>query len=129
MEYPDSALFGSIEGDLKYNCILKYTFTSYKFIRIESLTFFISSYREYTECKIISTNVPLGRATFAWAMQKHSPYLPVLNYHMKRMNEKGTLQKLYQKYEKPPQVCPNKAGSPINFDSCLTAFLSLTGMY
>ena len=44
------------------------------------------------------------------------------------MDEIGTLQKLYQKYEAPPQVCPDKSGSSISFDSCLTAFLSLTGM-
>ena len=45
------------------------------------------------------------------------------------MDEIGTLQKLYQKYEAPPQVCPDKSGSSISFDSCLTAFLALTGMY
>ena len=47
---------------------------------------------------------------------------------MKMMDEKGTIKKLYQKYKPPPQVCPDKAGRPINFDSCLTAFLPLTGM-
>ena len=48
---------------------------------------------------------------------------------MKLMNEKGTIQKLFQKYKLSPQVCPDKAGSPIKFDSCLTAFLSLTGRF
>ena len=99
-------------------------------IRLEYIHFyFISTYREFTECKIIDTNVPLGRATFAWGFQKHSQYLPVFNYHMKLMNEKGTIQKLFQKYKSSPQVCPDKAGSPIKFDSCLTAFLSLTGRF
>ena len=112
---------------------LSLSITKYKpyiLIRLEYIHFyFISTYREFTECKIIDTNVPLGRATFAWGFQKHSQYLPVFNYHMKLMNEKGTIQKLFQKYKSSPQVCPDKAGSPIKFDSCLTAFLSLTGRF
>lgn len=39
----------------------------------------------------------------------------------------GKLQKLYQKYKPPPQVCIDRAGRPISFESCLTAFLALSG--
>ena len=45
------------------------------------------------------------------------------------MYEQGTIKKLYQKYKPPPQFCPDKGGRPINFDSCLTAFLSLLGKF
>ena len=90
--------------------------------------YFIRSNREFTECKLIDTKVLLQSATFAWGLQKHSPYLSLFNFHMKRMDEKGTIKKLFQKYKPPPQVCPDKAGRPISFESCLTAFLSLTGM-
>ena len=43
------------------------------------------------------------------------------------MVEMGKLQKLYQKYKPPPQVCIDRAGRPISFESCLTAFLALSG--
>ena len=64
---------------------------------------------------------------FAWAFQKHSPYLQLFNHHLQIMEEIGTLQKLHQKYKPPPQVCIDQAGSPISFKSCLTAFLALSG--
>ena len=99
-------------------------------IRLEYIPFyFISFHKEFITCKIINTNIPIQRATFAWGLQKHSPYLPVFNYHMKLMYEQGTIKKLYQKYKPPPQFCPDKGGRPINFDSCLTAFLSLSGKF
>ena len=83
---------------------------------------------EFLTCKILMLPSYL-RVPYGWAFQKHSPYLQLFNYHLQIMDEIGTLQKLYQKYEAPPQVCPDKSGSSISFDSCLTAFLSLTGMY
>ena len=43
------------------------------------------------------------------------------------MQEKGALKKILDKYQAPPQVCPDSSGLPLGFDSCFTAFLGLIG--
>ena len=65
----------------------------------------------------------------AWAFQKYSPYLQLFNYHLKKMEEKGSFRKHYKRFQPPPQICPDGAGKPIGFNSCLTAFLAFVGMY
>ena len=67
--------------------------------------------------------------SIAWGFQKHSPYLPLFNYHLKKMEEKGLFRKHYKKFQPPPQDCPDGAGKPIGFNGCLTAFLAFLGMY
>ena len=63
----------------------------------------------------------------AWGFQKNSPFLPLFNSYLKKLDEKGTFQKLLQRFAPPSQVCPDGAGKPIGFSSCLTAFLSFAG--
>ena len=65
----------------------------------------------------------------AWGFQKYSPYLSLFNHHLKRMEEKGSFQKHYKKFQPPPQVCPDGGGKPIGFNGCLTAFLAFAGTY
>ena len=67
--------------------------------------------------------------SITWGFQKYSPYLPLFNYHLKKMEEQGSLQKHLKKFQSPPQVCPDGAGKPIGFNSSLTAFLLFAGMY
>ena len=43
------------------------------------------------------------------------------------MQEKGAMKKILDKYQAPPQICPDSSGLPLGFDSCFTAFLSLIG--
>ena len=62
----------------------------------------------------------------AWAFQKHSPYLQLFNHYLKKMMEKGTIQKLNNRFKPPPQICPDAAGKPIGFDNSVTAFLVFT---
>ena len=38
------------------------------------------------------------------------------------MREKGSLMKILEKYESPPQVCPDYSGKPLGFGSVFTAF-------
>ena len=63
----------------------------------------------------------------AWGFQKHSPYLQLFNYHLKRLEEQGSFEKFWLRNQPQIQVCPDGAGKPIGFDSCLTAFLALAG--
>ena len=65
----------------------------------------------------------------AWGFEKNSQFLPVFNTYLTKLDEKGTFQKLLQKFAPPSQVCPDGAGKPIGFSSSLTAFLSFGGKY
>ena len=65
----------------------------------------------------------------AWGFQKHSPYLQLFNYHLKRLEEQGSFKKFWLKNQPQIQVCPDGAGKPIGFESCLTAFLAFAGKY
>ena len=43
--------------------------------------------------------------------------------------EKGTFNNLNNRFQPPPQVCPDAAGKPIGFRNSITAFLALSSMY
>ena len=60
----------------------------------------------------------------AFGFQKNSPYLPLFNFHIKKMIEKGSFEKHYQQFQPHPQVCPDSAGKPLGFNSTLTGFLA-----
>ena len=60
----------------------------------------------------------------AFGFQKDSPYLPLFNFHIKKMIEKGSFEKHYQQFQPHPQVCPDSAGKPLGFNSTLTGFLA-----
>ena len=45
------------------------------------------------------------------------------------MMEKGTFKNLNNRFQPPPQVCPDAAGKPIGFRNSITAFLALSSMY
>lgn len=60
------------------------------------------------------------------ALQKNSPYLPLFNYHLRRMREKGALQKILLQYKPEAQKCPDTSGRPLGFESCHTAFIPIT---
>ena len=61
----------------------------------------------------------------AIAMQKHSPFLGLMNHHIRQLEEMGIKQQIMKKYEVPPQVCPDYNGKPIGYVNCGTAFLIL----
>ena len=43
--------------------------------------------------------------------------------------EKGTFKNLNNRFQPPPQVCPDAAGKPIGFRNSITAFLALSSIY
>ena len=43
--------------------------------------------------------------------------------------EQGLIRKHHEKFQSPPQVCPDGAGKPIGFNGSLTAFLAFASMY
>ena len=43
----------------------------------------------------------------AFGFQKDSPFLPLFNYNLNKMKERGSLKQIQVKYEPPPQICPD----------------------
>ena len=58
----------------------------------------------------------------AFGFQKDSPFLPLFNYNLNRMREKGSLKQIQVKYEPPPQVCPDYSGKSLGVRSVFSAF-------
>ena len=65
------------------------------------------TYDEYLKCEIIATPAKLDFKPYAYGFQKDSPYLPLFNHFLNDMKEKGSLKQIQEKYEPPPQVCPD----------------------
>ena len=87
----------------------------------------IAATPEYIACEVIAVTEKYDVKPWAYSFQKYSPYLEIFNHYMKLMEEKGTSHQILKKYESESQVCPDKSGSPIGFDSCCIAFLLLCG--
>ena len=78
-------------------------------------------------CQLIPIPGRYDFKPYALAFQKYSPYLPIFNYYIKAMQEKGSMEQLLKKYAPAPQFCPNLTGKALTFNSCITAFLVLIG--
>jgi hypothetical protein len=59
---------------------------------------------------------------FAYGFQKDSPFLPLFNYYLREMKEKGSLKKIQVKYEPSPQICPDYNGKSLGVNSVFAAF-------
>ena len=59
---------------------------------------------------------------FAYGFQKDSPFLPLVNYYLHEMKEKGSLKKIQVKYEPSPQICPDYNGKSLGVNSVFAAF-------
>ena len=84
-----------------------------------------STYEEYLNCTIVATKGSYFHIPYAWAFQKHSPYLELFNFHFQEMREKGSWKAIQKKYEPLSPKCPSLSGKPIEFANCFTAFLAL----
>ena len=58
----------------------------------------------------------------AYGFQKDSPFLPLFNYNLNKMKERGSLKQIQVKYESQPQVCPNYSGDALGFISVISLF-------
>ena len=84
---------------------------------------------EYQKCEVIAIpNSKMDYRSYAFAFQKHSPYLPIINYYMKQMRKIGLFDKIYRKYKPFAQVCADASGKPMNLENCISAFIAL-GQY
>ena len=59
---------------------------------------------------------------YAFGFQKDSPFLPLFDYYLNQMKEKGSLKQIQVKYEPPPQICPDYSGKSLGFSSVFAAF-------
>ena len=58
----------------------------------------------------------------AYGFQKDSPFLPLFNYNLNKMREKGSLKQIQVKYEPPPQICPDYSGKALGVSSVFSGF-------
>ena len=58
----------------------------------------------------------------AYGFQKDSPFLPLFNYNLNKMKERGSLKQIQVKYEPPPQICPDYSGKSLGVSSVFSAF-------
>ena len=76
----------------------------------------------YINCKILGTPGKYDFKPYAYGLQKDSPYLPLFNYYLNEMKEKGSLEQIKVKYTSQPQVCPDYSGKSLGIGSVFTAF-------
>ncbi|TRY71158.1 hypothetical protein TCAL_09674 [Tigriopus californicus] len=82
------------------------------------------TYGAYRRCQIIDVPQIYDQKVFAYGFQKNSPFLPIFNFHLKRMLERGSMNQVVEKYlSVAGQQCQDLSGAPLGFENCFTAFL------
>ena len=76
----------------------------------------------FINCKIVATQGKYNYEPTAYGFQKDSPFLPLFNYYLNVIKEKGNVEQILRKYEPPPQICPNYSGKSLGFSSVFAAF-------
>ena len=76
----------------------------------------------FINCKIVATPEKLNPKPATYGFQKDSPFLPLFNYYLNEMKEKGSLKQIQVKYEPPPQICPDYSGKSLGVGSVFAAF-------
>ena len=76
----------------------------------------------YIYCKIVTTQGKYNYEPTAYGFQKDSPFLPLFNYYLNEMKQKGMVKQILGKYEPPPQICPDYSGKSLGFSSVFAAF-------
>ena len=76
----------------------------------------------YINCKIVATPAKYDLKPYAYGFQKDSPFLPLFNYYLNEMKEKGSLKQIQVKYEPPPQICPDYSGKALGVSSVFSGF-------
>ena len=76
----------------------------------------------YIDYKIVATSGKYDFKPQAMGFQKDSPFLPLFNYYLNEMKEKGSLKQIQVKYEPPPQICPDYSGKSLGVSSVFAAF-------
>ena len=79
----------------------------------------------YVNCKIVATPGKYNYINIAFGLQKDSPFLPLFNYYLNVMKEKGIFKPIQVKYEPSPQMCPDYSGKSLGVSSVFTVFIVL----
>ena len=79
-------------------------------------------YKEYTECKLVLLPTKYDFKPGSFGLQKNSPFLPLINYYLLKMEEAGALNQIRKKYETKPPICPDYTGKALGFNSSFSAF-------
>ena len=87
-----------------------------------SVSFLCRSFDAYINCKIVATPAKYDFKPYAYGFEKDSPFLPLFNYYLNEMKEKGSLKQIQVKYEPPPQICPDYSGKSLGVGSVFAAF-------
>ena len=84
--------------------------------------YFSRVFDAYINCEIVATPEKYDFKPYAYGFQKDSPFLPLFDYYLNEMKEKGILKQIQVKYEPPPQVCPDYSGKSLGVGSVFAAF-------
>ena len=76
----------------------------------------------YINCKILATPGKYNVKPLAYGFQKDSPFLPLFDYYLNEMKEKGSMKQIQVKYKPPPQTCPDYSGKSLGVSSVFSAF-------
>ena len=76
----------------------------------------------YIYCKIVTTQGKYNYEPTAYGFQKDSPFLPLFNYYLNVIKEKGNVEQILRKYEPPPQICPDYSGKALGVSSVFSGF-------
>ena len=79
----------------------------------------------FVNCKIVATPGKYNYKHIAYGLQKDSPFLPIFNYYLNAMKEKGIFKQIQDKYEPSPQICPDYSGKSLGVGSVFVAFCVL----
>ena len=74
---------------------------------------------------IVLTKGKYMRHEVSWVFPKNSPYLNIFNYYFENFKENGIWKSIEERHKIHPQVCPELSGQPIEYSSCISAFLAL----
>ena len=77
----------------------------------------------FVNCKIVATPGKYNYINIAFGLQKDSPFLPLFNYYLNVMKEKGIFKPIQVKYEPSPQMCPDYSGKSLGVSSVFTVFV------
>ena len=81
--------------------------------------------QRYLNCEVITIPAKYDKKQVAFAFQKDSEYLPLFNYYLKIMEEKGISNQILEKFEAPPPICEDKSGQALGLKECFTGFFPL----
>ena len=87
--------------------------------------YFSRVFDAYINCEIVATPEKYDFKPYAYGFQKDSPFLPLFNYYLNEMKEKGILKQIQDKYEPSPQICPDYSGKSLGVGSVFVAFCVL----